>query len=1232
MPCLLFICILGCCAGSLRTAAAAALLLAWCATFEAPLQVAHPLVKMARALRHAGVAAGVAVLAVLSRAPCLPGGFVYDDAAVLEASGVVRRLEPWHAAFQQDYWGAPITSPQSHGSYRPLAVLALRVSTWAAGVPLGELAPPWHYRAVGFALHAVNAVLVYALVLALGSLVAASRGPRASSSSTGLPVARTALAAAAAAVFAAHPVATEAVCNIANRAEVSAGSFSLITLLVFTRWLGRQMTRLASPAGSTPPPFASCGATRLLLACTALTAVSTLFKETGIVAPLVCASLCGVWWLVLGSSAWQCQLTSPSTEDSKAAPAPAQVPAALLRRARRALLVCGVGFIACAAAITATRVVVQGRRIPRFGPTDNPAAELPDAGSWGMTIAYLWARHVALLFHPSPLAADWSYLSLPPVMHARDPRNWASAAVLAVQAAAATWVIAPACCCSSRGAAWSPLRLIVAAACAAAFVPLLPASNLLFPVGFAVAERVLYTSTAAAATLIALAEAGIAAVLAAPLIMRVVAAACSRCRRSNGDAESPRAPSRVLASACLALVLAPLVADWTTRSRTRAEDWVSTLRLWGADIAVNPTNPKAHWSLGKALAQAGDLEAAQASYARAIALLPSRAVFPHLSPANEVMPDLYIDAANLALLRGDAQQHLGWLQALMGRVGYEEAPSSNVTAVVDAAVVTTTPASACPAVVHAHHYHHTPPVVNAQAAHRHSPAFLACAATGTAMQLGEAYRHHHEQVRMYAAVPLLAAQALGGNASTGGEAVDAAGGIVSVLRAAAAVSKFHRHKIDHGFAYETAAIAVFYKLFGLADRLYTTALRWAALEAAPLVTGARLPSVPAPDLAPSSVASTLATAAAVEAFQRSAEDAAGLPVGGLSGWVAAGAARQETSLLVAADGSAAAASAGAPAATAGGSNGGGVCYELGWLRRRLRAGDRSLPASAAESSTSVYDVGLALGATLNATDVPYSCAQPLLRNVTCGRLLSTQLRAAEHAVTGLRDLTGVVTAASGLMGGPAGAAAAGISGFPLSGTGCSAISEDATAENAAWEALGGANPPVGFLLARFIPERVCGTAGAGVAAGEAAPPPLPLLLDAAALNAFPVFENHAVAQALGGVPWHTTCAPWMSGSASSSGVDTGLGSGCFRDAVGRAPPAPLHPTRLTLAQVVDRLVGATLATQAFGLMHSSSSEGGGDGVASSLLHGGGSGGDPNNTYAEALAMAWHELATKACSP
>ena len=60
----------------------------------------------------------------------LCGKWVYDDAGSVAKNVVVNGQVPWKDAFTRDFWGTPMTEPQSHKSFRLITTLTFKLN-WA---------------------------------------------------------------------------------------------------------------------------------------------------------------------------------------------------------------------------------------------------------------------------------------------------------------------------------------------------------------------------------------------------------------------------------------------------------------------------------------------------------------------------------------------------------------------------------------------------------------------------------------------------------------------------------------------------------------------------------------------------------------------------------------------------------------------------------------------------------------------------------------------------------------------------------------------------------------------------------------------------------------------------------------------------------------------------------------------------------------------------------------------
>jgi tetratricopeptide (TPR) repeat protein len=353
----------------------------------------------------------VVLLAVLPYLNALTAGFTLDDETVIRTNPVVTRgLDPWRIL-------ASPMDPKDVSYHRPLTVLTYAINEAVAP----GFALPFH--AVNILLHAGVAVLVLVLASWLFE-------------STRVPL-------IAAALFAIHPIHTEAVTSVVGRAELLCALFGLMAILSAAR--------------------ADAGASRMV--CVVYDAVSLLAfslailsKESGLtVLPLIFLfrSACRREPLLPGMLRGLCSVEC-------------------------------VPYVLCAAVLLALRLYVAGPpRVYSVSALDNVLAVVSWPERLRSALGILW-DYFGLLNFPLMLAADYSYNQVPVVMTWADPRSLAGGCILI-----AALVVA------LRG------RPALAFAAVLPFVALSLTSNLLFPIGTLKAERLLYLPSVGWALLLA---------------------------------------------------------------------------------------------------------------------------------------------------------------------------------------------------------------------------------------------------------------------------------------------------------------------------------------------------------------------------------------------------------------------------------------------------------------------------------------------------------------------------------------------------------------------------------------------------------------------------------------------------------------------------------------------------------------------------------------------------------
>ncbi|XP_064394194.1 protein O-mannosyl-transferase Tmtc2-like isoform X2 [Halichondria panicea] len=491
----------------------------------------------------------------------LNGEFVFDDHEAIETNMDVRTNTPLSQVFSNDFWGQPLSDPESHKSYRPLVILSFRTNRLLHGL----WAPGFHL--VNTVLHAAVTALYYQLLCRLrlewSTVVTASL------------------------LFAAHPIHTEAVSNIVGRTELLCALFFLLSFLLYDRSLPQRRP-------STHSWLRLC-----LSICLAVS--SMLCKEQGVTVLGVClvydlfvvcqldlVDLLHCGKIVLKSLYFKLRGHKAKKRH------PAMLPRWLTLLTQRSLF-----LILSACVIVFCRLYINGGGKPLFVESDNPASFSEHPLTRWFTYSYLVTLNVWLLLCPSWLCFDWSMGSVPLVTELTDLRNMATCFLFGTLFIFLLWttdtlerisshnstalfqvnngpnstpVDTPAVAPVSK--ATSRRRGIVLLSLSLAVLPFLPATNLFFPVGFVVAERILYLPSMGFCLLVAIGYSKLVKL-------------------------SP--PLRPLMTIFLLLS----VTTFSVKTLLRNGDWTGTEALASSAIPVNPGNAKVFMSLGTYYTQLG---------------------------------------------------------------------------------------------------------------------------------------------------------------------------------------------------------------------------------------------------------------------------------------------------------------------------------------------------------------------------------------------------------------------------------------------------------------------------------------------------------------------------------------------------------------------------------------------------------------------------------------------------
>jgi len=209
--------------------------------------------------RHLAVAVFLALLLVAGYGNALRNDFVFDDTQQILQNPYIRPGAPWLRLFTTDVWAFTHPGePSQNNYYRPLQMLTYR----ATAQLFGFSAPAFH--ALSLVFHLLATLLAYSVFYQL--------------------MRRVALAMAAAALFALHPIHTEAVAWVSALPELGCAVFFLLAFYLFV------LAIHPSGAGPAERPDRWLRKPWLWISSWACFALALLWKEMAVTLPLVIAS------------------------------------------------------------------------------------------------------------------------------------------------------------------------------------------------------------------------------------------------------------------------------------------------------------------------------------------------------------------------------------------------------------------------------------------------------------------------------------------------------------------------------------------------------------------------------------------------------------------------------------------------------------------------------------------------------------------------------------------------------------------------------------------------------------------------------------------------------------------------------------------------------------------------------------------------------------------------------
>jgi hypothetical protein len=523
------------------------------------------------------------LLGILSHLTCLYADFTYDDHPAVVEHPVSRLAQPLRRALFTDYWGLDIASFHSHGSFRPVTTasfaLSSLISRFIQSINLYKettitnehIGKAFEYRLVSLILHGMSSSIVFILYKRFSGSILTSLF--------------------CASIFAIHPILTEAICSIACRADVLAGFFSLLVVYFIDIYLHIRKETIQKVCTLTILVRSS-----LLFLSLTFGILATFSKETGIMSLIVATGLC----LSVGISHLLYK-DEKEDDDNKEDDNDKEVhvwKGGKVEIIIRAFIGAFLLFIT-AIFLFLFRIWIQGDRLPEFYAVDNISVGLQGFSKL-LTLLYLSARHLGLMFIPYPQSHDWSFLVIDPILNVNDKRNIStiiifglSLVIIIINLVSYIKRIAKIKTlekrfydCFTRHDNSSlgtrskrfisfkeqvilPVSMAVCFSIGALFISFLPASSFLFTTGFTIAERVLYIPTVFLGLTFSI-------LLSSSKIASLY-------------------PKIILVCAITLCILFLLL------SLRRSLDWTNDESLWASTLIPTPNHPKALYTLANRL-------------------------------------------------------------------------------------------------------------------------------------------------------------------------------------------------------------------------------------------------------------------------------------------------------------------------------------------------------------------------------------------------------------------------------------------------------------------------------------------------------------------------------------------------------------------------------------------------------------------------------------------------------
>ncbi|ETN11496.1 hypothetical protein PPTG_10366 [Phytophthora nicotianae INRA-310] len=535
-------------------------------------------------------------------------GFVWDDRSAVLANDDAQGSSLFEV-FSHDFWGTHIRSMHSHKSYRPLTVLSFRLNYLLAK---GHSA--WLYHCTNALVHAGCSVLLWKVadVLFLQHHRRVETVPIKENPQDSFPVESDSRKSTAnvgewkilvgpltsGLLFAVHPIHCDAVASIVGRADLLCTSLSLLAFLAYT-----------SGAKKSEKSW------RFVVMALILTILAGLCKELG----FTNFALLMVYDLLRTHRLQNVEMGVQLMQKRLLITAITGIVAALVR-----VWINGE-HRQMEWNILANNVVVQESRLTRM-----------------LSYAHLHAWYLWKLVWPRWLCFDYGYNAIPVIESITDPRNVYTLIAYVVVAVGLRSAIL-----QLVGSRKTPPSSLYMMSIAFGVVPFVPASNVIFPVGTVVAERLLYFPSVGFCLLVGCIIDRTFSIIDKHTVPSTLIGSSDTIQSVSSFTQPHNlfGAARFVVLICGTLIL----AAGCYRSHLRNADWISEQTLFKAAVDVVPTNVKVLSNEAKNLLNSDPKRALD--YLRiAIGMIPKHIesqtnaglAFVTLASRNGLVMDLYL--------------------------------------------------------------------------------------------------------------------------------------------------------------------------------------------------------------------------------------------------------------------------------------------------------------------------------------------------------------------------------------------------------------------------------------------------------------------------------------------------------------------------------------------------------------------------------------------------------------